>query len=247
MNNVNKELPKALTIEDLKNRIGKPVFVMSTAHLKSNGWDVLTQILDESEEEESYKFLKFISGLSIRYHSVIDFRLFDTEVSEEDLQEILKEEEKSKKKTGYETVGKGEDYFFIESNMKATKEYVYRCNDGDDVGREACANHFNDETLTINLARAESLRYQLRRFAALNGGIPSVADWFNYYSWDEGSNWKHFIEYDYEEQKIHINCALTNKSFGQVYFKNKQACQKAIEIFKDELLWYFTEFQEQLY
>jgi hypothetical protein len=46
MNNVNKELPKALTIEDLKNRIGKPVFVIALKndYEKKNSWYVLEKI-----------------------------------------------------------------------------------------------------------------------------------------------------------------------------------------------------------
>ena len=113
-------MKKSLTIEDLKNRIGKPVFVTRTTPSKLNEWDVLAQILEQSkEEEEIYKYLKFISGLTVTFDKVSVFRFFDTEVSEEELQKILEEEEKSKKKTGYETVGKGDNYFFITSYMKA--------------------------------------------------------------------------------------------------------------------------------
>ena len=235
-------MKKSLTIEDLKNRIGKPVFVTRTTPSKLNEWDVLAQILEQSkEEEEIYKYLKFISGLTVTFDKVSVFRFFDTEVSEEELQKILEEEEKSKKKTGYETVGKGDNYFFITSYMKAIIGYAYHWNDSDDVAREACANHFNDETLTINLARAECLRYQLRRFAALNGGIPSQKDWEN------RESKKYYIDYLYHTKVMALLDTYMYKGFGQIYFKSEKACRKALETFKDELLWYFTEFKEMLY
>ena len=50
-----------------------------------------------------------------------------------------------------------------------------------------------------------------------------------------------------ENLHVNINDRQILKEFGQIYFKNKEACEKAIEIFKKELIWYFTEFQEQLY
>lgn len=242
MNNLNKELPKALTIEDLQKRVNKPVFLAKYNEI-SNRVDLRWAILKTLNEE----ILEFTDGVEdLKIGDNICF--FDKEATKEDFFVILKQEkEKQNKKTGYETVGEGEDYFFVDSDMKVEKEYSYQYSNSVDAIREECGNHFNDETLTINLARAERLRYQLRRFAALNGGITSVAEWFGYYSWEDGCNWKHFIEYDYENQKMQINCTLTNKSFGQIYFKSEEACKKAIEIFEKELIWYFTEFEEQLY
>lgn len=235
MNNVNKELPKALTIEDLKERIGKPVFVVGLIYGSKN-WRILKPI-GVSELD----IIAFTDNSEIPAENQDKFRFFDEEVTFQELKEILESEEKLKKKTGYETVGKGEDYFFIASNMRSGTEYSYQWDDSIDAAREASGNHFNDKTLTINLARAERLRYQLRRFAALNGGISSVEDW----AYD--GNWKYFIAYDYNEQKIYVNSISKFKDFGQIYFKSEEACKKAIEIYKDELLWYFTEFQEQLY
>jgi len=242
-------MKKSLTIEDLKNRIGKPIFVIALKndYKKKNGWYVLAKINEFKLEDENTGYIEFTDCNCINFKKAEDFRLFDTEVSAEELWESLEEEEKSKKKTGYETVGEGDDYFFVKDNMKAEMENEYSSNNSNDVSRFTCGNHFNDETLTKNIARAERLRYQLRRYAALNGGIPSVADWFSYSSWEDGRNWKYSIQYNYGNQKMQINCTLTNKCFGQIYFKSEEACKKAVETFKDELLWYFTKFKEMLY
>ena len=66
-------------------------------------------------------------------------------------------------------------------------------------------------------------------------------------SWQSLESKKNYISYDCVNNKLSIYDRQILKEFGQIYFKNKEACEKAIEIFKDELLWYFTEFEEQLY
>ena len=233
-------MKKSLTIEDLKERIGKPVFVIGKPVVSIYGnknWRILKSI-GVSELD----IITFTDNSEIPAENQAKFRFFDEEVTFQELKEILDEEEKlSKKKTGYETVEKGKDYFFIASNMRPGTEFSFAWDDSDDVAREECANHFNDKTLTINIARAERLKYQLRRFAALSGGIPSQEDWKN----------KHFnkyhIKYDLEDNILGFSIGSFFKDFGQIYFKSKDACKKAIEIFEEELIWYFTEFEEQLY
>jgi len=107
--------------------------------------------------------------------------------------------------------------------------------------RYKTASYFNDENLAKNIARAERLKYQLRRYAALNGGIPSQKDWQNI----KIKKW--YIDYLYHTETIAFFDTYYYKTFGQIYFKDVKACEKAIEIFKDELIWYFAEFEEQLY
>ena len=204
-------MKKSLTIENLKSRIGKPVFIASPIYLGITKWNVIKEIAER--QDLLYKYLEFIDGLTVTFDKVNDFRFFDTEVSASELKEILESEEKSKKKTGYETVGDGKGYFFITTYMNVTG-CIYHCNDSYGSAREVCANHFNDETLTKNLARAECLRYQLRRFAALNGGISSIEDWVS------RLDWKYLIAYDYNEQKMYVNSISKFKNFGQIYSKS---------------------------
>ena len=238
MENLNKELPKALTIEELKNRVGKPVFITSQIHLKSNGWNVLREVAER--KDLLYKYVEFIDGLTITYDKVNDFRFFDTEVSETELKEILDAEEK-KKKTGYERVEIEKDYYTITSTKDVTDMREYDVFNANNEKRYKNGNYFNDEALAENIARAERLRYQLRRYAALNGGIPSPSDW------EDTKSKKYYILYDYEDNGLDVCDRQSLKDFGQIYFKDIEACKNAIEIFKKELIWYFTEFEEQLY
>lgn len=233
-------MKKSLTIEDLKERTGKPIFVVALKndYKKKNGWYVLAKINEFKSEDENTGYIEFTDSNCINFKNAENFRLFDTEVSEEELAEILKEEEKSKKKTGYERVPK-EQY----SSVSIRLESINYRDDAFNFDNEtySIANYFNDETLGENIARAERLRYQLRRYAALNGGILPIENWCC------GDDWKFSVVYDYNNQEIHIRRDIKYKDFGQIYFKSEEACKKAIETFKDELLWYFTEFKEMLY
>ena len=233
-------MKKSLTIEELKNRVGKPVFVIATtAEFKNRtAWHILSKINAFKLDNESNGYVEFTDCECIKFENIQFFRFFDTEVSEKELAEILDAEEKENKKTGYERVEKGVKYYTVSSGLEINSyDDIYEF----DEEKYKIANYFNDKNLTKNIVRAERLKYQLRRFAALNGGIPSPADWQSI------EIEKYFIDYLYHIKSIKSGVTRLYRGFGQIYFKNKKACEKAMEIFKDELLWYFTEFREMLY
>ncbi len=228
-------MKKSLTIEELKSRVGKPVFVIDLIYGGKN-WRVI-----KGFRLAGLNTIKFIDCNSIiNFENTQLFRFFDTEVSDMELKEILDAEEKENKKTGYETVDEGSFYFYVSNALHKERER-YTKNDRVDLTKSTLGNHFSNENLAENIARAERLRYQLRRYAASNGGIPSQK------YWQSLESKKNYISYDYVDNKLSIYDRQILKEFGQIYFKNKEACEKAIEIFKDELIWYFTEFEEQLY
>ncbi len=146
----------------------------------------------------------------------------------------LKEE---KKKTGYE---RSLAHYYVNSFGSVVQSCAI-----DNLDYDA-ANHYSDEDLALANARADRLMRQLRRFAAENGGIPSVEDWDNH---DKD---KFFIglDYPYSSNKLHAyvvcNAAYVSRHFGNIYFNDKEACNKAVEKFHDELIWYFTEYEAML-
>ena len=162
--------------------------------------------------------------------------------------ELTKEQEElisqSGKKTGYEKVIFGDTYYasdntgLTKDNTNiATEQYI---GDYFDNARYDNADYYNDETLAKNIARADTLMRKLRRFAVENGGSFSKEEWKD----DDIS--KYYIEFDYYNNELDIDDMVSYRYFGQIYFRSEEIAQKAIDTFKEDLLWYFTEFDDML-
>lgn len=145
-------------------------------------------------------------------------------------------EEDGKKKTGYERVGTGMDYYAITpwggvdtmSESNYTIDYDYYDN----------VNYYSSEEIAKNNARADRLMRQLRRFSVKNR--KSKLDWIN------RENHKYRIAYDHLESIIKVGYGFVSESFGAIYFDSKELAEQAIKEFKDELIWYFTEYKDSL-
>lgn len=106
------------------------------------------------------------------------------------------------------------------------------------------ANYYSDKTVAQNNARADSLIRQLRRFAAENN--EEEINWHNIYQ-----N-KYYITYGrgtYENGYAYefiIDFIEVGRDFGQIYFTSRATAQKAINTFRNELIWYFTEYCDHI-
>ena len=78
----------------------------------------------------------------------------------------------------------------------------------------------------------QTLFRKLQRFSDENGG--TEIDWN-----DEDQN-KFIIKYSHFSSKLIIDCYHSIQYFGQVYFASKEVARKAIELFHDDLIKYFT-------
>ena len=155
-------------------------------------------------------------------------------IDDKDMKEALGEETK-KKKTGYERAEKGEKFYIPSIN---------RCDDfcGDVEHKSSVddmiyrvAKYYTDKNVARNNERADTLMRKLRRFSAENGGMPScrmAARSSFKYDWS--------IEFDIDRGSLYAINTYTRP--GIIYFSSRKAAEKAIEEFKDELLWYFTEY-----
>ena len=134
--------------------------------------------------------------------------------------------------TGYERVEKYENYYFISAvnNLAADVEYQNNCNDNFYDN----ANYYSDKTVAENNARAEKLMRQLRRFAVEHNN--QEIDWKN------KRLGKYEICFDYDGNELFINDYSSIRVFGQIYFTSEEIAKQAIEEFKSELIWYFTEY-----
>lgn len=161
------------------------------------------------------------------------------EISEEQLKELGLVEDKPK--TGYERVDEDESYFVDDT-----------INDGHEVlgGRTLVnnlyyinGNYYNDKSIVENNARADRLLRRLRQWQALNDEPVNKRDLMQLiftigydYKKDDAGNDAGLYAYSYHRPV----------SFGEIHFSTRDKVKEAINVFKDELTWYFTEYQQRL-
>ena len=144
-------------------------------------------------------------------------------------------EERSR--TGYERVEVEETYYLVEvddeiTNMKHNGQLDRDCYD---VG-----NYYSNKTIAENNARADRLLRHLRQWQAQNDEPISVEDWNN------ESKKKWFIIYSYSSEEMYAEYYYIMRLPNTIYFTTKEKAEEAIEVFKDELIWYFTEYVQRL-
>lgn len=147
------------------------------------------------------------------------------QIDERQLKEVL---EKPNKKTGYEYVDANYYYVYCDNSIKYASSPCY----GIEKDEYECGNMYTDKAVAENNARADKLMRNLRRFAAEHGGCPSCKT--HKYSAYE-------ISFGETSKKLIIKPVYANY-VGNILFMTKEAAQFAIDIFHDELIWYFTEY-----
>lgn len=160
---------------------------------------------------------------------VIEGKEFPIEINDPELQKIIA----PPKKTGYELVGKGHTYSCVDSYGEV-KTLDHQ--DQDDMNRFVDANYYSDRTVAENNVRADRLMRQLRRFAVENR--EKDIDWGN------AVTPKWFICYEYE--KLYCDFDQTFRTYNTIYFDSQELVERAIEVFHNELIWYFTEYKDSL-
>lgn len=135
------------------------------------------------------------------------------------------------KNTGYERVNKGEGYYKMESTGLPSN--IREDYDNIDKMIYNTANYYSSSLVAENNARADELMRKLRRFSVEHN---------DELDWEDGCQYKFYIEYDHSFQKIEINKNQFMRKFGQIYFSSEEIAKQAIEEYRDELLWYFTEY-----
>lgn len=106
-----------------------------------------------------------------------------------------------------------------------------------DTNKYEKANYFSEENLSANIARAQTLQRKLWRRSAELCEKMNLRD---------SETQKYGITYDVDNNGLYISSAWNLNDFGQVYFDTKEHAEQVIKEFKDELIWYFTEFQSRM-
>ena len=164
---------------------------------------------------------------------IIENKEIEIEISEEEYKKLQPSEEK---KTGYERVPESDIYFYVHSRgyVETASEDCY---DIDDEYYES-ANYYSDKTIAENNIRADKLMRQLRRFSVEHRG--------HEVDFNSTETEKHYIYYDCVRDELRTTYTFYAGVFGVIYFDSEETAQAAIDEFRDELIWYFTEYKDSL-
>lgn len=145
-------------------------------------------------------------------------------------------EEPTQPKTGWERVNVGEPYFTL-TQYKPHEQG--EDNDANDQKMYDSANYFSDGKIAADVFRAQTIWRKLMRWQVEND---KPVDWDN-----DDIESQHFSIYcdHFTEQLTVANQCYSQDAFN-VYFSTEEAACRALEIFHDDLLWLFTEFQYRL-
>lgn len=94
-------------------------------------------------------------------------------------------------------------------------------------------NAFTDKNYASKIDKEELLSRKLDKFAWDNDNHVSEEDW------EDKNITKYSIYFDCEDERFGVTHHFYCRNLGQVYFKSREVAEKAIEIFKEELLEYF--------
>lgn len=159
---------------------------------------------------------------------IVDGKKVEALIDEKDLEELI-----NKKINGYERVNGG--YYYYDNGY--TVDTILDTGNPTSVDLYDAANYYSNINIANNNARADKLMRQLRRFAVEHR--EKDIDWT-----DENQN-KYYIYYNYKDRFL-IDYANHYRDFGQIYFDTEETAKLAVKTFKDELLWYFTEYYDSL-
>ena len=164
---------------------------------------------------------------------IIEGKEIEVEISEEEYKKLQSSEEK---KTGYERVTEDNVFYFVSDRGDieiGDDSFGFIDEEYYDV-----ANYYSSETVAENNARADKLMRQLRRFSVEHRecGI----------NFNDINIEKYYMYYDYSDDELGVSFVLRTRNFGTILFDSEETAQAAINEFRDELIWYFTEYKDSL-
>ena len=162
---------------------------------------------------------------------IVEGREFPIEIQDPELQKLL-----TPQKTGYERVGAGQKYWLQDARGRVCWDTESVCFENNEDYNSA--NYYSDDTIAKNNSRADKLMRQLRRFAAEHREKTI--------NWDNKKQNKYSICYDCTNHKVMVWTDILLRYHGTIYFDSEEAAQLAIDTFRDELIWYFTEYKDSL-
>ena len=159
---------------------------------------------------------------------------FDIEIQDLEMIEMLTKQSKAHK-TGYEKAKDGDCYYVDDSIIGV--ETIMENGDTTDRKLYNVANYYTDRTLAEDNARADMLMRRLRRFAVEVN--KRRVDW-------DSDGYKRVICYNHDSKTLFYHNFTTTHTFGAIAFDSDESVKEAIEIYREDLIWYFTEYKDSL-
>lgn len=96
------------------------------------------------------------------------------------------------------------------------------------------ANYFSTKEKAEEINFKQTLFRKLQRFSDENGG--------NEIDWENTNQKKYCILYCHSFKELQSDFTWVRQNQGQIYFISKEIAEKAIELFHDDLIKYFTQY-----
>ena len=151
------------------------------------------------------------------------------DIPDETLKKIA---DSQKKKTGWEKPNHDTGYYCIDSQNDVMRSKWDDCLK--DENRAYHGNCFTSKELAENIARYQSLDLRIRRRIA-EICEPVI----------RGIEWRYNIEYNYEDEHciVHSSAKFAPSHW---YCDTRAHAEQIINEFREELMWYFTEFKDRM-
>jgi hypothetical protein len=162
---------------------------------------------------------------------IVNGKEFDIVINDPELIQMVT---KTEEKNGYERVGIGDIYYY--TDIDGTVGEHIEDFDSLDKDQHNAANYYNDRKIAEDAARAETLMRRLKRRATYNSRI----------DWTKPFQNKFWIIYDYRIAQLRVLQDSQTRPVGTVVFTDENKAKEAIELYKEDLIWYFTEYKDRL-
>lgn len=148
--------------------------------------------------------------------------------------ELAKLTKPERARTGYERVADEKCYYARGGNICIVK---CECDNDRDNINFTRGDYVNDEKLYNDRERARVLHDRLEQWQALND---EPVDW------SKTTKTKYKIIFNYSINDFRIFTSHDFREINIVYFSSKEKAEEAIEVFRDELMWYYTKYRSRL-
>lgn len=184
-------------------------------------------IIDEMKKQEKESMEKQEATLKLA-----DGREIKVEISEDELRKLIK-------KDPYAIWERTNYVYHVNECGVVTRDELNELDEGFLAGIEGNSNIYNNYDFAEKCARADLLMRNLRRFAIQHNEIKKGTTAGDLPIWS--IVYDNSRDYDGKNFSIRTYSNLDGPNFGSVFF-TYETCKKAIIEFKDELIWYFTEY-----